>query len=431
MNNTLDSIASPQILPPTRSLGRNAKAWLMWGVAASFVIFQFFLQLSSGEIVSRLMHSFAITAFGAGILASTYYYIYVTLQIPAGMLIDRFGTRQLLTLGALVCALGCFLFGVAPNLILAALGRLLMGGGAAFAFVGALNIISKWFPAHRFAMMVAFAETVGTLGTVVGNFFLANVVQHFGWRESMIGAGVVGLFISLLIASIVRDAPRSQVVTHSLPPGTLKRDLKFLIKNPVAWVNGIYSGIMFTILSVFVALWAIPFVQVAYHVSLVISTLLCNLVFAGVVIGGPIIGWLDGYVKDRRILLAFFTLASAVLLSVLIYVPGLSLGVLIVLMLLIGVFACTYIVTFAVANEIVPAHIRGTSIGFTNALSMCTAPLLQPLIGLILDLVVHRHATHMSHYTVHDYQIALSILPILILAATVLCRWMPIRKSAV
>lgn len=57
MNNTLDSIASPQILPPTRSLGRNAKAWLMWGVAASFVIFQFFLQLSSGEIVSRLMHN--------------------------------------------------------------------------------------------------------------------------------------------------------------------------------------------------------------------------------------------------------------------------------------------------------------------------------------------------------------------------------------
>jgi MFS family permease len=244
----------------------------------------------------------------------------------------------------------------------------------------------------------------------------------------MVGAAGLGILIGLLIWMIVRDAPAHAAPMTSRLKSTLREDLRILVKNPIAWVNGIYSGLMFTILSVFVALWAIPFVQIAYHVTLTESTVLCNLVFVGVVIGGPIIGWLDGRVKNRRKLLAFFTMASAILLSVLIYVPSLSLVTIIFLMVLLGIFACTYILTFAIANEIVPSHMRGTSIGFTNALSMVTAPLLQPLVGLVLHLVAHHSTTGVESYTAHNYQLALTLLPVSILISALLCKWMPLRK---
>ncbi|WP_309567576.1 MFS transporter [Coxiella-like endosymbiont] len=117
------------------------------------------------------MKSFSLSAFGGGILASSYYYIYVMLQTPAGLLIDRFGPRRLLSLGALICAFGCLLFGSAHLLIWAIIGRLLMGFGAAFAFVGSLNVIAKWFPPKRFVLMAAVAETIGMSGTLVGGFF--------------------------------------------------------------------------------------------------------------------------------------------------------------------------------------------------------------------------------------------------------------------
>src|SRR3990167_4222248 len=128
------------------------RAWGMWGVAVTFVLFQFGLQLSSGQIVDGLMQSFALTAFGGGVLASVYYYIYVLLQAPAGFLIDRYGVRRLLSMGAATCGIGCFVFGWAPTIGWAVLGRLLMGFGAAFAFVGALNIVSRWFAIRQFTL---------------------------------------------------------------------------------------------------------------------------------------------------------------------------------------------------------------------------------------------------------------------------------------
>jgi len=137
-------------LPPRRrGLSHSATAWLVWLVAASFVLFQFCIQLTSGEMVGGLMKSFSLSALGAGFLASSYYYIYVLLQTPAGMLMDRYGPRRLLSIGAAVMMLGSLLFASAHSLTFAILGRVFMGGGAAFAFVGSINLISRWFPAHQ------------------------------------------------------------------------------------------------------------------------------------------------------------------------------------------------------------------------------------------------------------------------------------------
>lgn len=407
---------------------RYAFAWLIWGVSALFVLFQFFLQLSSGQIVDGLMKSFSLSAFGGGVLASTYYYIYVILQIPSGMLIDRYGSRRLLTIGAIVCACGCFLFGISHALLLAALGRLMMGAGAAFAFVGSLNLIGKWFPTRRFALMTGIAETIGMIGTVIGGFFLAETVTSLGWRESMVGAAGLAAAIALLILLIVRDTPRRLVVPITQSKGALWRDLKTIVKNKVAWVNGAYSGFMFSIVTAFVSLWAIPYMMLAHHISLMVATLVCNAVFIGVAIGGPLIGWLDSHIRDRRYLLGFCSLTAMIVLCLLIYMPMLSMPSVIVLMALLGLLASVYVLTFGIANEIVLPERRGSSIGFVNTLSVGTAPLLQSLIGLLLNLVSKHQANGAHIYTIHDYQIALTVMPVIVLLAAFLVRYLPAER---
>ncbi|WP_264770022.1 MFS transporter [Coxiella burnetii] len=326
---------------PLHRAPRAVLAWLMWGATALFVLFQFFLQLSSGEIVDGLMKSFSLSAFGGGVLASTYYYVYVALQVPAGVMIDRFGPRRLF--------------------------------------------------------------------------------------HSMIAAAGIAAVISGLIWLIVRDGPSGAIPVPVQSAKMLWRDFYLLIKNAKAWINGIYSGLMFSIVTVFVALWAIPYMELTHHLSLLTASMVCNLVFIGIGIAGPVIGRLDRRIPRRRPLLITCSFVSAALMTIVIYAPQLPLMVVMGLMMLLGVFASGYVLTFGIANEIVPPHMRGTSLGFTNALSVGTAPLLQPLVGLILHLTA-RHSTDTEYYTIHDYQMALIVLPLLILAAGILAMWMPNRK---
>ncbi len=420
-------------MPLAHRSGRGTVyAWVMWSMTASFVLFQFFLQLTSGEMVTGLMHSFSLSAFGGGVLASMYYYIYVTLQAPAGLLIDRFGPRRLLSLGAVVCGLGSLLFGLSQHLPLAIVGRLMMGAGAAFAFVGSLNVIAKWFPPHRFALMAAIAETVGMLGSVFGGFFLAELVLTVGWRHAMIDAAGILAIIAALIWIVVRDIPPKSVPWASLlipVQSSFKADLKALIGNRFAWMNGLYSGLMFSIVSVFVALWGVPYFQLAHHMSLMMATVSCNLMFIGVAVGGPIFGWLDSQIVHRRLLLGICALLSAALISVLIFVTSLSLFGVMGCMILLGLFASAYVLTFAIAGEIVPPHQRGTSLGFTNMLSVGTAPILQPLVGLIMHLVAKHSGSLSDQYTVHDYQMALMVIPALVVVSAILVRWIPNRRA--
>src|SRR3989338_1805167 len=165
-----------------RTLGRARRrrvtlAWSVWIIAVIFVSFQFLLQLSSGEMISGLMRSFMLTAFGGAILTSSYYYIYTLLQVPAGMLIDRFGPRSVLSVGAAIVCIGSLLFAWSKVLWIALIARILMGTGASFAFVGCISLIAIWFPVKRFAMMTGIVETVGMLGTIFGTMWLANYMH--------------------------------------------------------------------------------------------------------------------------------------------------------------------------------------------------------------------------------------------------------------
>lgn len=428
-NNIADEFSFREALLPKKRPG--AFAYFIWILSLIFALFQFFIQLSAGEIIGGLMKSFNITAFGAGMLASASYYIYVMLQTPAGVLIDKYGPRKLLTLGSFLLMLGCFLFGVSHELIWAFVGRLLMGLGAAFAFVGSLYLLDKWFPRERFALMTGIVEMVAMLGTLVGAFWLAHYVELFGWRHCMYFSAVFSGFLSLLLGVFVRDFPANRAAIK--PNKEIKRrvlpGLRVLVRMKIAWINGVYSGIMFALISVFAALWGIPYVQQAHHLSLVQATFYCSLVYVGVSIFAPLLGWLDTRITHRRYVMFSCAILGFFCTTVIIFWPSMPLVYLSVAMTLVGVASSGYVLTFAVANQIAALRIRSASIGFVNMLSIGGTPVLQPLIGLSLFLLAsYHHASDMRHYTIQEYQLSLMIMPLSLFIAAWLSWLIPSRK---
>lgn len=414
-----------------RRYHRPVMSWVVWAIASLFVLFQFSIQLSSGQMISGLMHSFSLNALGASVLVSTYYYVYLVLQVPAGIVMDRFCPRKVLAVGALFCAAGLWVFGSAHGVVLASLGRILTGAGAAFAFVGSLTIIAHWFPVKRFAVMVGVAETIGMVGAVFGSFLLASYVAHVGWRATMLTGAIAGVVIASLIACVVRDTPQPLLAPKSSRPrGSFRRDLIDMMRHKVAWMNGLYSGLMFSVVCVFVALWGVPFFEKADSLSMLHSTLACNMVFLGVAIGSPVVGWLDQRVS-RRMLMTVFPLISALTLGLAIAIIHLSLSVLIILMLIVGVSCSVYVLPFAIAHEISSPSNRSAYMGFTNMLGMISAPIVSPLVGGIMLLAATGFYHHGYHdYSVFDFQVALMTIPFLSVLAAVLVRWLPQRGDA-
>lgn len=431
MNNTLKQITSWQ--PGAFKTARKKRmrmAWSVWAVSAVFVLFQFFLQLSSGEIIGGIMKTFALSAFGAGVLVSSYYYIYVLLQVPAGMLMDRYGSRGILSAGALVVGVGSLLFATSKSIYLALLGRVLMGGGSAFAFVGCLNIISIWFPVRRFALMAAIVETAGMAGAISGNFWVADVISKWGWQHCMLFSAVFSGVLSLFLFLIVRDAPRRKNNRAVKKNSTaLWQGLKLLLRKPVVWINGIYSGLSFSIVTTFTALWAIPFLEISHHIHLFKASMVDAVLYIGVAAGGPILGWLDSRTNWRRAIMIINALFAALCLLAVIFISSLSLTAVAILLFFAGVGASGYVLTFAIANEVATDNNGATSIGLTNMLCVAFAPILQPLVGWLVTWMNHRDGLSdvLSQSVVH-FEWAMSVIPFLMVFAAGLAYFLPARR---
>ncbi len=392
--------------------------WAIWALGTSFVLFQFVMQLSSGIFVESLMRSFPMTSFTAGVLSGSYYYIYLILQTPAGMLIDRYGVRKLLGTGGLVCALGCYLFATAHAYYVAEIGRILMGGGSAFAFVGTLYLISQWFPTSRFAFMMGISDMFASLGTLSFNVVIAHMIAEESWRDVMLVASGIAASIGILIWLVVRDhSPEIKVEKHLhvKPQG-----LKVILKDYRFWINGIYVGILFSILGVFSGLWGVPFIALQNNISITQATFIASSIFIGLAVACPTIGWF--YTKLRRqlhLVLFFATGMAGLLLTLLIYYPPKSLVVYTAIMISLGVLSCVYLFNFSYAKEISPYNTETTTMGFTNTLCVGMVPILQALTGWLM---------HMSHHfkgvgelnSISDYHVALAALPISLFIASIM-----------
>ena len=268
--------------------------WLVWFVAALLVPYQFLLQSSTSVMIPQLMSVFHINAEQVGLLTSSFFYSYLLLQIPAGILVDKFGAKILLIMGMILCSLATIFFSFTSSNTLAIISRIIMGVAAAPAVVAALCVASEWFDVKKFAILVGFTELMGMLGGAVGESSLAHWVKVDGWRMSLMVIGLIGLIIAIIMKLFIKSGSDVNPSQIQDTPTALSLSVVFnhIMKKSFMWWCGLFSGFSFAILPAFAGLWAIPFLQIIFHYSLQQAAFSSTLLFIGAACAAPLWGWL-------------------------------------------------------------------------------------------------------------------------------------------
>lgn len=394
-------------------------AWVIWILSASYMFYKYVIEVSPSVMTQSLMGTFHLDGSALGNLAASYYYAYLLMQIPVGLLIDRYGPRKMTTGAILLCGIGTLIFSQADVVLAAGIGRFIVGIGAAFAAVNCMKLTANWFPHNRFAFMTGLMMTVGMLGAWGGISPLSQFVSFMGWRSALFQIGVIGIFLAILFMLIVRDNPKKVAEKKERSFSPLVALLR-IIKKPQCWYISIYSGLAFAPVTAFGGLWGVTFIEEAYQISKANAGHITSLIFLGFALGAPLAGILSDKIGKRKPLMFWGVLFATILLSAVIYVPFLPLTILALFMFLLGVMLSPFLICFTVIRELTSKMVAATAIGFMNALDALFGAIADPVTGLILDIVWDGKIKNGAHtFSVHDFQIGLGILPIFLLASLV------------
>jgi len=243
--------------------------WFIWGLGALFYLTGFFHRVAPAVMTQELMGDFGISAAGLGNLSAFYFYSYAAMQIPAGILADTTGPRRLLSTGAWVAALGTVLFALAPSALWAGLGRMLIGGSVAVAFVGMLKLSSCWFPSRYYATVSGLIVFCGIIGAVAAGPPLRLLLNDYSWRSVMIVVSATTFLVGLAIRLFVRDCPHekgyrdvSLLPTESRPPqsrGSIVSNIRAVVRYRNTLLLLLVPGSIAGINLSFAGLWGVPF----------------------------------------------------------------------------------------------------------------------------------------------------------------------------
>ena len=371
------------------------RSWAVWVIAASFYLAAFYIRVSPAVMTQELMRDFHISGRDLGNFSAFYFYAYVLMQIPTGVLVDSWGARKLLIVGALCAGAGTFLFASSNSFWVACAGRALVGASTAVGWVVTLKLATHWFPARRFATLSGLGLLVGNIGALFAQVPLRLLVESFGWRTVALASAIFMMATGALAMAVVRNDPSevgfatyAPTVLQGKSPERLLELLKgfakiFAYRNTwlIFCAQGGFVGAMLS----FTGLWGSPFLKTRYAITSATAAAICSVMIVCWASSSVLCGYLSDRFQRRKPIYVLGAIGAAVGWAVLFYVPGVPLW------LFVGIAALTsfadgaVILGFAYAKESVPVKFLGTISGAINAGNMIGPMLLQPAIGWVLD----------------------------------------------
>lgn len=376
--------------PSEPSDGTTPPSWrgaVIVFLAALTFSYAFLQRVAPSAMVGDLMQSFGVGAAVLGNLSAIYFYAYAGLQIPIGSFLDRWGPRRMLTGSLLLAGLGSAIFSAAQGVELAYFGRLLIGIGSAVGLLGTLALAARWFPPKRFALISGFAMLMGMAGGFAGQGPFALLVAAYGWRACLFGAAFFAFALAAAIWLIVRDEPEGRADAGRTQPAGLLSALREALSNrqvlALAVIISACSGPMLA----FGGLWGVPYLIERYELSRPDAALYASLALIGWAVGAPFCGWLSDAVGRRKPLIVLATAGNLILLCILLYTADWPLWIAAILIFGIGLSGAGGVTVYAYCREVSSPRIHGAAIGVVNMMAVAAGAVLQPAVGIILDLL--------------------------------------------
>lgn len=391
---------------------------LIWGTASLFFLYEFFLRTFVGSLAHQIIPDLHLSLESFAIVGSAYYFTYGLMQIPVGILADKFGVKIPLFLATLICSAAVFWFAHTHSFWPAFFSRMLMGFGSSFAFISLLTISMEWFPKKYFGFFVGAAQFIGTMGPLLAGGPLVTIMGKFhgNWRIPMSYVSVAGVALAIMILVLVKNKARDKTEKFVLlekPTSTLLA-LKQMVKNKQVWFIAFYSGTSYGAIALLGAVWGTQYLQTrgltqdtaAYCVSMA---------WVGYAVGCPLMGVLSDLTRRRKPSLIFCSALGIVVTLLIAYAAISSAWLYAGLFLLLGIGASGQNVGFAAISEQVANHARSAALGVNNAAIISFDTFMPVIIGYLIMLSAGQIHGNVSQLKSGNFAVAFSIMPILYL----------------
>lgn len=392
--------------------------WTAFIVVGLAYVLSFFHRFAPAAISGDLQQTFHASGAELGGLAATYFYVYMIMQIPTGILADTLGPRRVVAIGGLIAGIGSVMFGMADSLAAASVGRVLVGLGVSVTFISLLKLNASWFHDRHFATMTGATILVGNVGSLLAAAPLAWALGFVSWRTVFVAVGTLSLILAALDWWLVRNKPSDAGLpsmreldgkeAHPLHTGHWYDGLLIVLGNratwPGLWVNMGIAGSLFA----FAGLWAVPFLRDVYGMDRAAATDHTTLLLAGFATGAFFIGTLSDRMGKRKPLMIAGALIYSLCWLPLLFGMNLASGLSYALFLLMGLCAPSFTLSWSCAKEVNPHALSGMATSVVNIGAFLGTAIMQPLVGWAIDRA-HLDAG-IAPLALSDYQYGVAIL---------------------
>jgi sugar phosphate permease len=411
--------------------------WLLWVVLAGGFLLVNFHRTTTGVISGALASTFETTGTELGVLHASFFYIYAALQLPAGLLVDRYGSRNVATGGVVVMSIGAVGFALSPTFGWAFAGRTLVGLGGSVVYTATLRLLANWYRPDEFATLTGWTVAAAGIGGVLATTPLAVAVEATDWRVATGAAAVAGLALSLVVYTLVRDRPADagfDPIEGVTPPegvpdaATVVSNTRGILTEGETWLMGAILfftlGTNFTVLG----LWGVPYLVDLYDIGVGAASGYVLVGNVGLLLGSPVIGTLSDRVGRRTPLIAasaaVFVLAyGVVFLTVRPPLPVFA-GVLFLAQFVTG----GTLLSYTVAKERHAASASATVTGVVNGMGWSGAAVFPAVMGAALDAYWTGELVNGARsYSAAGYRTAFGIAVAAGVAALACALWLHLR----
>jgi MFS family permease len=366
--------------------------------------------------IDDFMRTFSTTSIGVSIIAASYFYSYNLMQIPAGMLCDKFGTKRILILSSLACIVALTLFSHAHTLQSAIGCRMLMGLGASSAAVIMILICKEYFNVILLPVLIGIAQFACNIGALCGQYPLTYLSAAIGWRSAILSLSTIPFL--LIIATLIFFRNKSNVT--SKPTRQYWQETKEVFSNKRNWHIALYAMLLWTPFYTFASLWGIPFLREKLGVNITEASKLLAIAWIGSGVGSILIGILSSHLRKRRICIMLSAALGIILFPFLILCDIHNMALLSCILFLFGLSSAGQALSFVLIDDNNKSSLLGTASGFNNTIIMIGPMLIDPIVGSLLKLnwdgTLHEG---IPFYSIANFQCAFTVIPILFVAAFV------------
>ncbi|MFB7275089.1 nitrate/nitrite transporter [Streptomyces sp. NPDC056244] len=383
-------MSAPSATLPGDPPGGRRAAWV-WGIGVSVYFVAVTFRTSLGVAGLDAADRFGVNASELSTFSILQLLVYAGMQIPVGLMVDRLGTKKVLTIGAALFTVGQLGFALAPSYSMALAARALLGCGDAMTFISVLRLGTRWFPARRGPLIAQVAALFGVAGNLVSTIVISRALHGLGWTTTFAGSALAGALVLVLLLLFLKDHPEG----HEPPPAQhaggayVRRQIAESWREPGTQLGlWVHFTTQFPAM-IFLLLWGMPFLVEAQGLSRAVAGELLTLVVLSNMGVGLVYGQVIARHHRARAPLALATVgATALIWAATVAYPGehAPMGLLITLCVVLGACGPASMIGFDFARPANPPERQGTASGIVNMGGFTASMTTLFAVGLLLDL---------------------------------------------